>query len=216
MLYKCQWQLDHKPRGNYPPLYHGEHGKCWIPDDKSTPPLEGVFILLWNPGFSDIEYLDTVWEGGSGLEYLRNLSLWVNWICSFHLFFLVNCQRLLCCLRSCCDLSGVRGVSSGVSRWNLSGRVRNQGKSAPFQGISIHKHRYLPRDSTVRGQLTDKSIPSGKHSEALDTGFLALTLGIRVYVFSPSILTNSGLWKFPFTSSANHDVLATLSNLQVL
>lgn len=50
MLYKCQWQLDHKPCGNYPPLYHGEHGKCWIPEDKSTPPLEGVFILLWNPG----------------------------------------------------------------------------------------------------------------------------------------------------------------------
>lgn len=158
------------------------------------------------------EYLDTVWEGGSGMEYLTVGELDLYFLSLFSgelsetpvlpqiVLWSVRCQR------------GQQWSEPLESQW----QGPESREVCPFLGHINTQAPYLPRDSTVRGQLTDKSIPSWKRSEALDTGFLALTLGIRVYVFAPSILTNSGFWKFPFTSSANHDVLATLSNLQVL
>lgn len=131
--------------------------KCWTPRDKSTL-LGDEFILVWNRGVSSIwtqpgreEVLESV-SGGAphyGWAGSHSLSLFSGKLSeTFHaLHRAVICQGFGC-------------VSSGVSLWSLGSRVWNLSTCAPLLGTANPSVPHLPRDSTVRGQLTDEQFDS--------------------------------------------------------
>lgn len=111
-------------------------------------------LLLWKVS---LFFLDTDWEGGSGMDSPRNLSLSVNQS-SFSTSFLVNSQRLLCCLKSCCDLSGARGVNSGAYGPSLAGSESKE--ICSFPGHVNTQHPIYQETELQGGSYpTSESIP---------------------------------------------------------